>query len=61
MTRLALTVSEAAQSLGIGRTSFYEHVLPELRVVKVGSRVLVPVSELQRYLEWQASEEKAQR
>jgi excisionase family DNA binding protein len=53
--RLALSVDEAAASIGIGRSLFYEQVLPELRVVRLGKRRLVPRSELERWLEENAA------
>lgn len=53
--RLALSKTEAAESLGISVDLLEEHVLPYLRVVHVGRRVLVPVRELERWLEGQAA------
>ena len=51
-TRTTLTVTEAAAVLGIGRSAAYEAVrarqIPSLRI---GRRVLVPVSALQALLE----------
>jgi excisionase family DNA binding protein len=47
---LALTVDEAAAAIGVGRSLFYEQVLPQLRIVRVGSKRLVPVAELERWL-----------
>jgi len=52
--RLALSPEEAAQALGIGRTTFYKDVLPNLRCVYLGSRRLVPVRELEAWLDRQA-------
>jgi excisionase family DNA binding protein len=52
--RLALRPEEAAEAIGLGRSAFYENVLPELRVVYVGRARLVPVAELERWLERQA-------
>lgn len=52
--RFALTIEEAAESIGIGRTAFREHVLPELRVVRVGAKPVIPCAELERYLEREA-------
>ncbi len=52
--RLSLTVDEAAACLGIGRTSFYKHVMPELRVLYVGKKPLIPAAELERYLDREA-------
>ena len=58
MTRaasLALGVTEAAASIGVSRDTFERHVLGELRVVRVGRRIVIPVRELERYLERTAS------
>jgi excisionase family DNA binding protein len=51
VTRLALTPDEAAASIGMSRSMFYAEVLPELRVVRRGRKRLVPVRELERWLE----------
>jgi excisionase family DNA binding protein len=48
--RLAVSPTEAAELLGIARSTFYAAVLPELRVVDVGRRRLIPVAELERWL-----------
>jgi len=53
--RLALSVEEAAASLGCGRSFFYASVLPNLRIVRVGRRRFVPVAELERWLAESAS------
>ena len=50
-TRLALSPDEAATALGISRDFFDKHVMPELRVVRRGRRRLVPVRELERWLD----------
>ena len=39
----------------MSRDTFERHVLADLRVVGVGRRVVVPVRELERYLERTAS------
>ncbi len=52
--RLAFTIDEAATSLGIGRTAFREHVLPDLRVVYIGRKPVIAIAELERHLERQA-------
>lgn len=52
--RLALSVDEAAASLGISRDTFDREVRDELRLVRIGRRLIVPVPELERYLERQA-------
>jgi hypothetical protein len=49
--RLALTRGEAAQSIGMSVDSFERHVQPELRLVRRGKLRLVPVTELQRWLD----------
>jgi excisionase family DNA binding protein len=54
--RLALSPAEAAASLGMDRSTFYERVLPHLRVVREGRRVLIPVRELESYLERNAAQ-----
>jgi hypothetical protein len=49
--RLALTRQEAAAALGISINSFERHVQPELRLVRRGKLRLIPVRELERWLE----------
>ena len=49
--RLALTPDEAARSIGTSRDYFDQHVKPELRLVRRGRKVLVPIRELERWLE----------
>jgi hypothetical protein len=53
--RLALAPNEAAGALGVSRDFFDEHVLPELRVVRRGRRRLVPIGELERWLDREAA------
>ncbi len=53
--RMALSPEEAATALGIARSTFYEIVLPQLRVATVGRRRLVPTSELERWLSERAA------
>lgn len=48
--RLALSRTEAAEALGISVDFLEDHVLDELRVVRVGRRRLIPVRELERWL-----------
>jgi excisionase family DNA binding protein len=48
--RGAFSPAEAAEWLGIGRSTFYRSVLPELAVVTLGRRVLIPVTELEAWL-----------
>lgn len=49
--RLALAREEAASSLGMSLDSFERHVQPTLRMVRLGRMRLVPVRELERWLE----------
>lgn len=49
--RLALTPDEAAVALSISRDTFDRYVRDELRLVRVGRKVLVPVRELERWLD----------
>jgi excisionase family DNA binding protein len=49
--RLALSLDEAAEALGISRDHFDNHVRGRIRTAHVGARVLVPVRELERFLE----------
>ena len=53
--RLALSKCEAADALGVSVDFLEEHVMHELRVVRRGRRRLIPVRELERWLEANAS------
>lgn len=53
--RVTLTPLEAAAALGVSRDFFDEHVKPELRVVRRGRLVLVPVRELERWADENAA------
>jgi hypothetical protein len=48
--RLALKVEEACSSLGVSWDVWREHIEPDVRLVRIGRRKLVPVSELERWL-----------
>jgi hypothetical protein len=50
VARVALSKAEAAVALGCSIDFLEEHVLAELRVVRRGRRVFVPVVELERWL-----------
>lgn len=52
--RLALSKVEAAAALGVSVDFLEEHILPELRIVYRGRRRLIPVAELERWLEAEA-------
>jgi hypothetical protein len=49
--RLALRPEEAAESIGVSRDYFDEHVADELRWVRRGRLKLVAVAELQSWLD----------
>lgn len=49
--RLAVSVKEFCQSVGIGRTKFYQLVRDDLiKTIQVGRRRLVSTSELHRFI-----------
>lgn len=48
--RLALNVKEACAALGVSWDVWHEHVEPDVRLVRIGTRKLVPVAELERWL-----------
>jgi excisionase family DNA binding protein len=50
LPRLAVSPAEAAEMLGVSRDYFDEHVIADLRIVRRGRRILVAVSELERWL-----------
>src|SRR5690348_4019481 len=49
--RLMLTRREAAAALGMSLNHFARHVQPELKVVLSGRLVLIPISELERWVQ----------
>ena len=49
--RLALNRAEAAAALGISVDSFERYVQGELRILRRGRLRLIPVAELERWLE----------
>ena len=46
---IALRQADAAGALGMGPTFFRDHVAPELRTIRIKSKVLYPVEELARW------------
>ena len=54
--KMALSIEEAAATLSLSRDTFERHVVPQLRVVRVGRRLLVPVLELEQWLDQEAAE-----
>jgi hypothetical protein len=53
--RLALSKTEAAQSLGVSLSYFEAHIAPDLRIARKGRRCLVPVRELDKWLDSNAT------
>ena len=49
--RLALSVEEACGALGVGWDFWNEHIAPEVPVVRLGRRKLIPVAALVAWLE----------
>jgi excisionase family DNA binding protein len=49
--RLALSKGEAAEALGVSVDFLEEHVMHELRIVRRGRRRLIPIAELNRWIE----------
>jgi len=54
-SRLALSPDEAAAALGVSRDFFDQHILVELRIIRRGRRRLIPLRELERWLDQAAS------
>jgi excisionase family DNA binding protein len=48
--RTALSIEEACASLGVSWDTWTAHIAPDIRIVRLGRRQLVPVAELQRWL-----------
>lgn len=53
--RRALRLDEAADSLGVSRDFFDKYVRPEIRLVHKGRVTLVPLFEIDRWLEANAA------
>ncbi|QEC48814.1 helix-turn-helix domain-containing protein [Baekduia soli] len=51
MPSVTLTKAEAALALGMSVRSLDKYVMPEVRVIRRGSMVLIPVRELERWAE----------
>jgi excisionase family DNA binding protein len=48
---LALSVEQACEALGVSWDTWRVHVEPDVRLVRLGRRKLIPVSELQAWLD----------
>lgn len=55
LPRLAVSKVEAAGMLGVSVDFFERHVMHELRIVRLGRRRLIPLRELERWLDREAS------
>lgn len=55
VARLALSKAEAAAALGVSVDFLEQHVMAELRIVRRGRRRLIPVREIERWLEREAA------
>jgi len=53
--RIALTRAEAAEALGISVDSFERYVQPEIRLIRRNSIRVVPVRELERWVDENAA------
>jgi excisionase family DNA binding protein len=49
LPRVTLSKTAAAEALGVSVDHLERHILPELRVIRSGRRVLIRVEELQRW------------
>lgn len=52
---LALSVEQACAALGVSWDTWKAHIEPDVRIVRLGRRKLVPVNELQKWLDTHAS------
>jgi excisionase family DNA binding protein len=48
---LALSVEQACEALGVSWDTWRAHIEPDVRLVRLGRRKLIPVSELQSWLD----------
>lgn len=53
--RITLNVEEAAKALGMSRDHFERHVYHDLRLIRSGRKVLVPIRELERWVDLNAA------
>jgi excisionase family DNA binding protein len=53
--RLALTRAEAAAAIGVSLDTFERHVQGEIRLIRRGRLRLVPVAELERWVDRNAA------
>jgi hypothetical protein len=56
LRRVTVMPNEAAAMLGVSRDFFDEHIKPELRIIRRGSKtILIPVLELERWVDRSAA------
>jgi excisionase family DNA binding protein len=55
LPRVTVTPEEASASLGVSRDFFDEHVKPELRLIRRGRLILIPIRELDRWADENAA------
>jgi excisionase family DNA binding protein len=48
---LALSVEQACEALGVSWDTWRAHIEPDMRLVRLGRRKLIPVNELQAWLD----------
>ena len=53
--RVTLSIDEACDALGVSRDHFERYIQRDIRVIRVGRRILVRVSELERWAEYHES------
>jgi hypothetical protein len=53
--RLSLSRTAAARALGVSVDHFDRHIAPDLRVVRSGRLVLIPVREIEKWLDEHAA------
>jgi hypothetical protein len=56
LRRMTVVPNEAAAMLGVSRDFFDEHIKPELRIIRRGSKtILIPLNELERWVDESAA------
>jgi excisionase family DNA binding protein len=49
--RLGLSITEACEAIGVSWDTFHASIEPELRIVRIGRRKVIPTTELQAWLD----------
>ena len=58
--RIALTIEEAAESVGLGQGAFEDHILPHCPKFHAGRRIVIPKRRFEEHIEKPAVEEAEQ-